>query len=170
MFSRRRTSPPKLSASQALDNILSRADYPADRLVTKLTDRGYPKDEAERAVADAVAGGWVDDRRLIGRIVPALIRQGKGPRAIRAALAAKGFDARDIDAVDFGEILDTAEYDGRDADMVSACAEVIRKKCAVENGRLTRESCAMLARRGYTGEIMRLALEKLLSEDGDPEG
>ena len=62
------------------------------------------------------------------------------------------------------------EYDGRDADMVSACADVIRKKCAVENGRLTRESCAMLARRGYTGEIMRLALEKLLSEDGDPEG
>ena len=164
MFSKRRF-PPRISAAETLDAILARADYPADALVRKLTYRGYSRDDAERAVSDAISGGWVDDGRLLERVIPALIRQGKGPRAIRADLLRRGFSASDVENVDFDLILESAEYAGRDADMVAACRELISKKCEVTGGRLAPKSYAMLARRGYTPEIIRLALESA-GEDG----
>ena len=157
---------PAVPAAAALDRILSRADYPADRLVEKLTERGYSADDAQRAVASAVAAGWVDDRRLMERLIPALIRQGKGPRAIRAALLARGFDKNDVDAVDYEEIASSGEYGGREADMTSACRALMEKKDLVENGRLTEKGYAFLLRRGYTPAIIREALDKLREEGG----
>ena len=67
-------------------DFLARREYGQAELITKLTDKGYDRDVAERAVIKLTEDRLQSDERFAEAFVQSRVNQGKGPVRIRADL------------------------------------------------------------------------------------
>jgi regulatory protein len=81
--------PPKRSAKSYALWLLSRREYAAKELLTTLTNRGYPQDEAETAVTSMQGYGFQDDNRYAEMKARASSRR-SGNRRVTMVLVEKG--------------------------------------------------------------------------------
>jgi hypothetical protein len=88
-FYRRQKSKLKNPYSYSL-GLLGRRDYSRQQLYEKLIQRGYLAGDANAALDELVAEGWLDDFRYGAQLCRRLIERGYGPYYIRQAWQQKG--------------------------------------------------------------------------------
>lgn len=83
--------PPRRSAKSYAMWLLSRREYAAKELLKKMTDRGYPAEDAQAAVTAMQGYGFQDDSRY-AESRARLVSRRLGDRRVTAALSQKGLD------------------------------------------------------------------------------
>jgi regulatory protein len=88
---------PPVSAKVLAVRMLARREYSRAELAQRLARKGIARDDAERALDELTAGGYLSDARYANAMVAQ--RSGRyGKRAIAHALREKGIDAADAQA------------------------------------------------------------------------
>ncbi len=144
---------PTGTARNAALRLLGRRDYAAAELTTRLHEKRYPAEEVERAVAELIADGSVDDRRLAFAYVrSACAIKGRGRLRIKRELEARG-----ISAALAAEA--TRELDADDER--AAITRVIgRKRGTARLDRAGRQRLfAQLLRRGFSADLIIRSLD-----------
>lgn len=155
------------------DRARSRAE-----LATKLEQKGFAADVAERALGRLVEVGLIDDADFAQQWARSRhLHAGKGKRAIALELRRKGID--DDDAQAALEQIDSSDERERAVDLVRKKlrtqaplpTEGDRREIAAERDKLVRRLVGMLARRGYAQgmafEVVREELASFGSDTGD---
>lgn len=161
----------RLCALQAADcyeaalTILDQAAQASADLTGKLIRKGYARPAAEAAVARLVENRLVDDERYAQRIAQNQLNKPVGAWAVRRKLMAKRLDEDTIDSV-------MEDFDSEQQE--KACAQAAEKLWRKYSALPAREGRAKLsqalARRGFSWEAIRSAVEDLVSDwDCDEE-
>jgi regulatory protein len=119
----------------------------------KLSRRGCPPEEVERALARARGLGYIDDAALARAVAARRVRT-RGPALIAAELAAKGIQR---------EVAREAVAGVRRDDLVAAASRLAAR--GVRSGADRRTVAARLLRRGFPADVVREAL----GPDAEPE-
>ncbi|MBQ8432776.1 MAG: RecX family transcriptional regulator [Clostridia bacterium] len=139
------------------ENLLSYAPNSVHTLAQKLTQRGYPREVAQRAAAKLSEMGLIDERRDVCREVEKCLRKLWGAKRIRDHLWSRGFAQESLE-----ELPDLLQ----EVDFVANCASMIRK----HYGEVPREAdemhrmTASLSRYGYSISEIKAAIVLLLNE------
>jgi regulatory protein len=129
-------------------------------MTRRLLGKGYPAEEVERAVADLVADGSIDDRRMAQALArSASVVKGRGRLRIRRDLEARGISqaaAREATAA------------LSDADELQTIARLVaRKRDAVGSDPAARRRLfTQLLRRGFRSDLIARTL-KVNPDDGE---
>lgn len=152
----RRERPPATAMQRAL-GLLTRREHSRKELTRKLVARGVDAAEVESAVERLASAGWQDERRFAESLVRARAASGYGPLHIRAELATHDLPA---------ELRDAA-LDAFEGDWSEIAADLVRRRFArIDDARVReRKAADFLGRRGFPGEIARVASR--LAPDGD---
>lgn len=138
---------------------LSRRGFARGELARWLRRKGHPTEAVETALGRAESSGLVDDVRFAADFAAAGIRQGRGPARIRRDLAARGVSRKIIDTT----IAHLPVDDESSLDKIVAMA---RRRAALLVELPTTTQCrrllGFLARRGYTGNVARRILERIM--------
>lgn len=146
-------------------NSLSRAPMSRRRLVRKLRDRGYDESVASTVADDLARIGLLNDRALAEAAARSMVqRRPAGARFVEMKLRQKGFDgalAREA----AGEALS-------ERDPLEDALTLARKKAAAMPAKLDRDArrrrlYGMLARRGYSPDVCRAAVDRLGEWESD---
>jgi regulatory protein len=125
---------PGKSATACAMGYLARRDHSRAELRWKLERRGFAADEAEAAVCELQAAGWLSEQRVVEGVLRRRLDQGHGPLRLRADLLARG-----IAPAVFEPALDAL-----DVDWDALAREQVRKRFGIAPAPDRRE----LARRG----------------------
>jgi regulatory protein len=146
-------------ARQAALALIARQPYTAHRLRSKLRGRRFEAEIIDEVIEALEAAGVVDDAAYAVEYAAYHARE-RGPRRIASDLRARGVDRRLIAAA-------LADRD-RD-DEPDAATGVLRRLAGryrgLEPAVARRRAYGMLARRGFSSEAARLALERVLGGD-----
>jgi regulatory protein len=152
------------------DRARSRAE-----LATKLEQKGFTADVAERTLDRLTEVGLIDDADFAQQWVRSRhLYSGKGKRAIALELRRKGIDQQD--AADALDTIDSESERDRAVELVrkklrtqaSLPTEGDRREIAAERDKLVRRLVGMLARRGYTqGMAFEVVRDELGSFEAD---
>ncbi|WP_025735479.1 recombination regulator RecX [Mycobacterium genavense] len=124
----------------------------------QLAKRGYPGDVSARVLDRLTAVGLVDDRDFAEQWVRSRhTRAGKSRRALAAELHTKGVDKDVIDTALAG--IDAGAERDRAEELIRA--KLRRETLSGDDARITRRLVGMLARRGYS---QNLVCEVVLAE------
>ncbi len=144
-------------------------------LATKLEQKGFAPDVAERALDRLTEVGLIDDADFANQWARSRhLHAGKGRRAIALELRRKGIDADDAAAA--LEQIDTADERERAVELVRKKlrtqpplpTEGDRREIAAERDKLVRRLVGMLARRGYAqGMAFDVVREELATFGAD---
>lgn len=147
--------------SRALDYLAHKART-CSEVRRRMQDIGAPEDVANRVVARLEDLGYLDDEDYASRYVEARMRsRGYGPRRLLRELAKKGIAARTARAAVAG--LDESEISRNLEDLAARAVDRYRN---VEDERQRRQKAsAWLARRGYSYDRIRTALERVERDD-----
>lgn len=141
------------SARTAALALLSRRDYTAAELKSKLDDKGYDANQIEQALADLRASRIVDDRRVaMSHVRTATTVKGRGRIRIARELAARGIDK--------DTIAEAMQGVGADHEAV-AIRKILTRKRWVGRSASLKERQKMfrhLMARGYPGDAISKAL------------
>jgi regulatory protein len=139
--------------------LLSRRDYTAAELESKLIDKGYDRETASGAVAALASSRIIDDRRVAASHVrTAAAIKGRGRVRIARELAARGVP-REIIAAALGEI-------ARDDELASIRKILARKRWPASPSRLERQRMYRhLLARGFPADLIGRALGRYESDD-----
>jgi SOS response regulatory protein OraA/RecX len=144
---------------------LGRRDLSVSQMRRLLEEREFDSDEAEAEITRLVGVGLLDDARLAETLVRTLRdRKGLGRTALAAELGRRGLDPETI-----SEAL--AELGG---DELERAIEVARRRApqlrSVQPDVAQRRLAGFLARKGYSGSIVRIAVERALRDSDDSGG
>lgn len=133
------------------------------------TDREAGFAAVDALVARFARSGLVDDRRYAEGKAASLHRRGGSARAIRAALAAKGVPAEEIDAA-MAALRDTAA----DPELAAACAFARRRRLGPwrrpeDRAEMWSKDLAALGRGGFGYETARRVLQAETPEELEAE-
>ncbi|NGX45081.1 MAG: Regulatory protein RecX [Chlamydiae bacterium] len=78
------------SAKNALIRLLARRDYFTFEVRSKLSEKGFPQDEIEKAISEMEKLGYLNDERRGRAYAKQQLALGYGPRAIEFKLRVKG--------------------------------------------------------------------------------
>ncbi|HEY6359013.1 MAG TPA: regulatory protein RecX, partial [Vicinamibacterales bacterium] len=146
--------------------LLSRREYTAHEVQTKLVERGCSADDATAVVGALVSQGLVDDRRAAGAHVRTAARiKGRGRHRIERELEARGIPTPIVrDAL--GDLTPQAE--------IEAIRRILARKRTPfrRDPAMRRRLFQHLLRRGFSSDVVAKALrEKGQGEaSGDEEG
>ncbi|MCF7220957.1 regulatory protein RecX [Marilutibacter chinensis] len=147
---RRRMRPHRTPIQRALA-LLVRREHSRRELIDKLTARGLEHEEVVAAVDRLAGEGWQDDARFAEQMVRSRAGAGYGPIRIRAELSVHGLDDDAIEAA-------MATFGG---DWVELARSLVMRRHGVADSlsdlSVRRKAADMLARRGFTGEQIRIA-------------
>lgn len=129
----------------------------------KLVKKGHARPAVERALERCAAMGLLDDAAFARQFVETRSARGRGPARLRRDLYAMGVAGRHVDAA-------LAELPGGQEQTADRALELAAKRAGQLSG-VPREArkrrlLAFLARRGYTGEAARSAVQQVLRADG----
>jgi regulatory protein len=129
----------------------------------KLIRKGHARPSVELALERCVALGLLDDAAFARHFVETRSARGRGPARLRRDLYAMGVSGAHVDAA-----LAALQADG---DQTGDQALALAAKRAVQLAGVPREArrrrlLAFLARRGYTGDAARSAVQRVLRADG----
>ncbi len=146
-------------ASAAYGRGLSILGYGANSAKTlerKLTQKGFDREVAARAVGVLTERGYLQEERDACRMAGQLLRRGRGRRRILQELRARGYGDAALQAV-------REELNGED--FAALCTDVLRKKSPRPPADRTEKQklAAYLARCGFEGEDIRAAFVRAWS-------
>lgn len=129
----------------------------------KLVKKGHARPAVEVALERCAALGLLDDAAFARHFVETRAARGRGPARLRRDLYAMGVAGAHVDAA-------LADLQGDD-DQTGEQALALATKRAGQLTGVPREArkrrlLAFLARRGYTGEAARSAVQRVLRADG----
>ncbi|HEX5819804.1 MAG TPA: regulatory protein RecX [Gemmatimonadales bacterium] len=129
----------------------------------KLVKKGHARPAVEVALERCAALGLLDDAAFARHFVETRAARGRGPARLRRDLYAMGVSGAHVDAA-------LTELQGDD-DQTGEQALALATKRAGQLAGVPREArkrrlLAFLARRGYTGEAARSAVQRVLRADG----
>lgn len=87
-----------VDAYKAAVRLLAASDKTVKMLVLKLTERGFPADEAESAAERLVSEGYIREADHAVRVCDRMYKDGKGPRLILEKLSAMMFSCDAVNA------------------------------------------------------------------------
>jgi len=158
----------RMAALQAADcyeaalTMLDQAAQVSRDLEAKLVRKGYVHPAAQAAVARLLDNGLVDDERYAQRMAQAQLNKPVGAYAVRRKLMAKRLPEEAIEAVMEG-FNDEQQQDAcRDA-----AAKLWRKYAALPSREGRAKFGQALARRGFSWDAIRSAVETVSGEDMD---
>ena len=142
--------------------LLSRREYTAHEVETKLVERGCSSGDAATAIAALVAEGLVDDRRAAAAHVRTAARiKGRGRHRIERELAARGI-AKDV-------VRDLLRDLTPQAEVETIRRILVRKRIPPRPDPTTRRRLFQhLLRRGFSSEAVAKALRA--DEDANDHG
>jgi regulatory protein len=146
-------------ARKAALALIARQPYTAHRLRRKLRGKGFDADIIDEVIEALESAGVVDDAAYAMEYAAYHARE-RGPRRIAADLRARGVDRRHIAAA----LADRDRDDEPDA-ATAVLARLAGRYQGLEPAVARRRAYGMLARRGFTSEAARLALERVLTRD-----
>jgi len=139
--------------------MVSRRDYTAAELESKLIDKGYDRETASAAVASLASIRIIDDRRVAAAHVrTAAAIKGRGRLRIARELAARGV-SREIITTALGEV-------AREDELASIRKILARKRWPTSPSRLERQRMYRhLLARGFPADLISRALGGRDDED-----
>lgn len=145
-------------AREAALSLLSFRSRSAVELRRRLERKDFPPEVAEQCVAELVERGLVDDDAFAETWVRDRVRlRPQGKRRLVQELRAKGVDSEAAhEAV--GEVLEAEEVS--DTELALAAAAKWRPRAGEDPARARRRLHGFLARRGFSGEAIRAAMEQ----------
>jgi len=146
----------------ALRAIAQRGHARAD-LGRKLVRKGHSKPAVEIAIERCTAMGLLDDAAFARHFVETRAARGRGPVRLRRDLYAMGVAGSHVDAA----LAALPRGEQQSSDQALALASKRAGQLAgVPRDARRRRLLAFLARRGYTGEAARSAVQRVLRADG----
>lgn len=134
---------------EAALRLLSRREHSVRELRFKLTGKGWPEAEADRAIEELAAAGLQSDRRFADSFVRQRAGRHYGPRRILAELDQRGIAAGLANAV----------IEEQQIDFAALAAEFYRRKYRVTGNEIEYKERAKRAqalyRRGFESEHLR---------------
>lgn len=154
--------PPERSAKSYALWLLSRREYAAKELLSTITTRGYPQEEAEEAVSSMQGHGFQDDSRY-AQMKARVSSRRSGNRRVTMVLVEKGVSKE----------LAAQQLDELEPESVRALRLVEKFEGKELDGALKGKVWRFLAYRGFSSDAMKGALSHLKahasSEPGDDE-
>lgn len=148
--------------NRAMAMLAARARSSRD-LRKKLIDKGEEAPLVDRAIARLLELGYLDDRAYAASKARSSVARGRSPRRAAMELAHKGVDRETASAV-VAEALDE-----RGEDAVAVCERAARKKvrslAKEEPADRRRKLWGFLARQGFSGDVVRKVLDRVLREE-----
>ncbi|OSM06140.1 regulatory protein RecX [Magnetofaba australis] len=134
---------------------LTRRDYGARELVSRLKQNGASHQDAESALARCQELGYQDDARYAAMMVKSRLGRGQGAQRIRQELRAKGVADGVIDLA-LDEALERPENDPRE----QALQALIKRfgEASTTDRREIKRRYDFLLRRGFDSETIRSVL------------
>ena len=141
--------PPRSALQQAV-GLLSRREHSQKELARKLRERGVESSEIDAALERLADTGLQDQQRFADSLVRQRIAAGYGPHYLRAQLATHGLEEATIDAA----------IAAADPDWPELARELITRRFpdGLTDPGDRRRAAALLQRRGFDGDCMRIAL------------
>ena len=159
----------RLSAAQyeeAYEDALTLLDYSqrtAAELRRKLLDKGYAPPAAEAVVQRLTEIRLIDDATNAQRIVESIARKPVGVYAAKRKLRAKGFDEDDAD-----DALEQLDDEQQSAMALALARKLLPRYEGKGDARAVRNKLSQaLARRGFSWEIVKGAIDAVMDEDED---
>lgn len=155
-------------AIRVVDYWLTLRDHSRKELYEKIHRKGITDEIAEEVLNKYADRGYIDDYRFAERFVETKIEyQQYGKQGLKYKLKEKGVDSEIID-----QILETV-----DADTELLNAQTVAYKKAVsnrkqDNQKRVNQIVGLLARRGYTSNVFKIAQEAIAQVDeeyGSPD-
>lgn len=143
------TRVPRTPLQQAV-GLLSRREHSQRELRRKLHARGAEPDAVERALARLAETGLQDERRFAESLVRQRVAAGYGPLYLRAELQTH--------ALEVGLVAELIE--GVETPWVAVARDLLARRYpdGVDDPRSRRRAEALLARRGFSADVIRAAL------------
>ena len=149
-------------ALEAAVRMLEARDRSVLEIANKLTDAGFSAKSARQACDKLQTLGYLDDARY-AQLTAKRLSKKYGAIRIRRELRNKGIQEQLIE-----DVLEESDT----ADQVEAAIKIISKSYARQKGEPEaryRRAYAALARRGYTPDVVKAALEAVIAEyEPDP--
>lgn len=141
---------------------LARRDLSSTEVRDRLLEREVDAEVADAEVERLRSIGLIDDERLVQTLVERLRRRkGLGRSGLRAELRRRGLDTQMIDAA-----LDEIDVDDERRVALDAATRRARTLGGLERSVAERRLSGYLSRRGFSGSIMRDAVDAALAEAG----
>lgn len=157
----------RLSAAQyeeAYEDALTLLDYSqrtAAELRRKLLDKGYAPPAADAVVQRLTEIRLIDDATYAQRIVESIARKPVGVYAAKRKLRAKGFDEDDAD-----DALEQLDDEQQSAMALALARKLLPRYEGKGDARAVRNKLSQaLARRGFSWEIVKGAIDAVMDED-----
>jgi len=154
----------KLAPRRRIENIstaaLARRGLSEAEVASRLVEKGFTEQQVLPEIDRLLSAGYLNDARLAEEIVRVESeRKGKGRTAIVAELKRRGIDPADYSEAIAG--FDTeAEYE-RAHDLAVRKVRTLRD---ADQQTAKRRLYGMLARRGYSGEVARAAVDEAIAQ------
>lgn len=145
-------------ALEAAVRMLETRDRSVLEITNKLTDAGFSAKSVQQACDKLRTPGYLDDARYAQMTAKRLSKK-YGAIRIRRELRNKGIEEQLIE-----EVLEESDT----ADQVETAIKIISKSYARQKGEPEaryRRAYAALARRGYTPDVVKAALDAVIAED-----
>jgi regulatory protein len=141
--------------------LLSKRAYSSGGLKQKLVRNGFNREVAEAVIEDVVQSGWLDDGQFAESAARSLLARGPlGHRALVARLRQKLLPP-DIAEQAARQVLESADLSD---DAYQFAAKRIRTMTQLPETTIRRRLYGQLARRGFDGDVIRTAMDRVLDE------
>lgn len=151
---------PEPTPHQRALGLLVRREHSRKELERKLAARGVETADAKAAVGKMSEEGWQSDERFAEFLLRSRAANGYGPLHIRAELGAHGLDHAQV----------AAAMQGFNGDWNSIARDLIRRRygqAGPQDIAQRRKACDLLMRRGFSGEQIRSALDRIGDDSFD---
>lgn len=138
-------------------DLLSRRDYSRQELWRKLSPKAASADDLESVLNNLAERNWQSDERFAAMYLRARSNRGVGPLRLKQELKQKGVS---------GDLTSEA-MEQSDANWTQNAIEVAQKKArsvGFDHPQLKPKLWRFLAYRGFAGDVIELAIEKVMTE------
>lgn len=132
--------------------LLVKRDYGVKELERKLLLKGYELDEIKELLEYYLSIGYLNDKKLIDRLIAYQISNNKSKKQIEAYLVKKGFDKNDVNY-----LLNMIEFDDLENDMLE---KHIRRYLNTSKPILKEKIMSRLLNKGFSYQSIKKITDK----------
>lgn len=132
--------------------LLVKRDYGVKELERKLLLKGYELDEIKELLEYYLSIGYLNDKKLIERLIAYQISNNKSKKQIEAYLVKKGFDKNDVNY-----LLNMIEFDDLENDMLE---KHIRRYLNTSKPILKEKIMSRLLNKGFSYQSIKKITDK----------
>ena len=132
--------------------LLAKRDYGVKELERKLLLKGYELDEIKELLEYYLSIGYLNDKKLIERLIAYQISNNKSKKQIKAYLVKKGFDKNDVNY-----LLNMIEFDNLENDMLE---KHIRRYLNTSKPILKEKIMSRLLNKGFSYQSIKKITDK----------